>query len=433
MTPKHTPAPGWTVQQWEVFATSLHKRPIQLGLARIQKALAALGDPQQHLAPIIHVSGTNGKGSTVAFLRALLTAAGYRVHTYTSPHLIHINERIRLNNTLVTDTQLCQAFSQTWPIAQAHQLTLFEWMTLIAFQFFHDNPADIILLEVGLGGRLDATNVIPPPLASVITPISLDHAHILGQTCAQIAREKAGIIKPGSRIILAPQEPEVQKLLQETAALKKAHLFFWDWNTTPTHMIQLRIPSTSAFHDLSFPLPQALLGEHQHMNAATAIATTLAIQETFPVEKVDIDTGLAQATWPGRLQKLSLPEYPNLELWIDGAHNAAGIRALTQFCDQTFHDQPLVIAAALLDNRPPELLLPLLKRADKFIALDMDDARFHPGGGFGMLKHPNFQCMTLESFYSALSKYSKKHARILLTGSLYMVGKVLRDLNISIH
>ena len=339
---------------------ALHPKRIDLSLERIERLLAALGHPERKLAPVIHVAGTNGKGSTIAFLRAILEASGKRVHTYTSPHLVRFNERFRIaapgDGLLVSDEELSAALAECERANGEHDITLFEITTAAGLLLFSRHPADIVLLEVGLGGRLDATNVIEHPLATVITPISIDHTDFLGDSLEKIAAEKAGILKRGAPAIVAAQPRDALAVIERQAARLDAPLKIAgeDWTATEERG-RLVFQDEAGLLDL--PAPK-LYGRHQFENAGLAIATLRAIR-ALKIAPAAFETGLSKADWPARLQRLAQGKLigltpPGSELWLDGGHNPDGGRA---------------IAAALADleervSRPLVLIVGMLASKD---------------------------------------------------------------------
>ncbi|OYX82682.1 MAG: bifunctional folylpolyglutamate synthase/dihydrofolate synthase, partial [Azorhizobium sp. 35-67-5] len=247
---------------------ALHPKRIDLSLERMERLVAALGHPERRLPPVVHVAGTNGKGSTIAFLRAALEAAGQKVHVYTSPHLVRFNERIRLAGRIVSDAELSEALDRVEAANAGAPITFFEITTAAALLLFAEQPADVLLLEVGLGGRLDATNVIPAPLASVITPLSIDHVEFLGGTIAAIATEKAGIIKAGAPVVVGDQPDEALSVIERAAARKRAPLFARGQQWT-VHAEAGRLVYADEDGLLDLPLPR-LVGPHQIDNAGLA-------------------------------------------------------------------------------------------------------------------------------------------------------------------
>jgi len=296
---------------------------VELGLERITRLLAALGNPQQHL-PILHVAGSNGKGSVCAYLSAVLTEAGYRVGRYTSPHLVSWTERICLNQQDIPAAELLRLLQQVVAAIDPAQPspTQFEVMTAVAWLYFAQQQVDLAVIEVGLGGRLDATNVCDRPLVSIITSLSREHWQRLGSTLAEISREKAGILKPHCPAVIAPQPPEAEAVLKQ----RLADL------TCPTYWIQ---PGDdlgkgwAKFGSITYHLP--LLGAHQLINSALAIQTLQILQaEGWQISDCQIVAGLGQTQWPGRLQWLT---WQGQQLLIDGAHNPAGAETLRRYLD----------------------------------------------------------------------------------------------------
>ncbi len=351
---------------------ALHPKRIDLSLERVQRLLAALGHPEQKLPPVIHVGGTNGKGSTIAFLRAMLEAAGQRVHVYSSPHLVRINERFRLGavgeGQLVSDEELTAALAECEAANAGAPITVFEIITAAGMLLFARHPADVLLLEVGLGGRLDATNVIDKPLATIVTPISIDHTDFLGDTLEKIAAEKAGIFKPGVPALVAAQSREVLAVLERQAARLKAPMKIAgeDWTATEERG-RLVFQDEAGLLDL--PAPK-LYGRHQFENAGLAIAA-LRAAAPFKISPAAFEQGMVKAEWPARMQRLAHGRLLELipagsELWLDGGHNPDGGRA---------------IAAALADleervPRPLVLIVGMLSSKD----CDRLPAQFHRPG-----------------------------------------------------
>src|SRR5438552_7044112 len=307
--------------------TALHPKLIDLSLDRMWRILDSLGHPERRLPPVIHVAGTNGKGSTIAFLRAILEAAGLRVHVYTSPHLVRFNERFRLGRAgggvLVSDEELATALTECEAANGSAPIPVFEIETAAAFLLFARHPADALLLEVGLGGRLDATNVVERPLATAITPVSLDHAEYLGDTLAKIAAEKAGIFKRDVPAIVAAQPRAALAVIEQAAARVGAPIKIAgeDWTATEERG-RLVYQDDAGLLDLP---PPKLYGRHQFENAGVAIAA-LRAAGAIALPSVAFETGLGKADWPARMQRLSHGALPTLlpagaELWLDGAHN----------------------------------------------------------------------------------------------------------------
>ena len=386
----------------------LHPRLIDLSLDRLQVLLAELDHPEQRLPPVIHVGGTNGKGSTCAFVRAMAEAAGQRVHVYTSPHLVRFNERFRIAGKLVSDEALEDAFEHVEHVNAGAAITVFEVMTAVAFHLFAQTPADICVLEVGLGGRGDATNVIARPASCAITSISLDHREMLGDTLALIAAEKAGIMKPGVPVAIGAQPAEVLDVLLTTAEHVGAPVLLRgrDWEV-PTH-----------------PQP-SLAGAFQLDNAGIAIAALRA--SGLPMDVA----GIASAEWPARLQRLHgrlaalLPS--GWELWLDGGHNPGGGQALAEHL-HTWSDRPIHLVVGMKQSKDAaEFLQPLLPLAATVWAVaevDQHDARpveaiIEASGG---VARPGPH---VADALHALPR--DRAARVLICGSLYLAGEVLKQ------
>src|SRR5512136_1522807 len=340
--------------------TALHPKRIDLSLGRVQRLLAALGHPERKLPSVIHVAGTNGKGSTIAFLRAILKAAGKRVHVYTSPHLVRFNERFRIGKSgegkLVSDEELIAAMEECELANAGAPITVFEITTAAGLILFARHPADVLLMEVGLGGRLDATNVVDSPLATIITRVSVDHTDFLGDSLEKIAAEKAGILKRGVPAVIASQHREVLAVIERQAAKLNAPLKIAgeDWTATEERG-RLVYQDETGLLDLP---PPRLYGRHQFENAGLAIAALRAIKQ-FGIPPAAYDGGMVKTDWPARLHRLAhgplVDRAPaGSELWLDGGHNPDGGRA---------------IAAALADleervSRPLVLIVGMLASKD---------------------------------------------------------------------
>src|SRR6516225_1385852 len=312
---------------------ALHPKRIDLSLDRIRRLLAALGNPERHLPPVIHVAGTNGKGSTVAFARAILEAAGKGVHVYTSPNLVRLNERFRLaragGGKFVEDDELADVLSECEAKNGDEPITVFEIETAAAFVLFTRHPADILLLEVGLGGRLDATNVVERPLASVITRVSLDHRDFLGDTIEQVAAEKAGILKAGVPAVIATQIREALAVIERQAARVRAPLSIAGENWTATEE-RGRLVYQDDDGLLDLPAPR-LYGRHQFENAGTAIAALRSAGLRLAADAYE--AAMIRVDWPARMQRMSQGRLADLipagsELWLDGGHNVDGGQAI---------------------------------------------------------------------------------------------------------
>src|SRR5438132_12949541 len=342
-----------------VRLTALHPKRIDLSLDRMWRILAALGHPERRLPPTIHVAGTNGKGSTIAFIRAILEAAGLRVHVYTSPHLVRFNERFRLaaagEGRLVADEELADALDECERVNAGAPITVFEITTAAGLLLFARRPADVLLLEVGLGGRLDATNVVDRPLATVVTPVSFDHAEHLGDTVGKIAAEKAGIFKPRVPAIVAAQPREALAAIEREAARVKAPIKIAgeDWTATEERG-RLVYQDDAGLLDLP---PPKLYGRHQFENAGVAIAA-LRAASALKLPPAAFEAGIAKADWPARMQRLAQGRLVALvpagsELWLDGGHNADGARAIANAIADLEErvSRPLVLVVGMLSTK----------------------------------------------------------------------------------
>ena len=339
----------------------LHPHRIDLTLDRVARLLATLDHPERKLPPVIHVAGTNGKGSTLAFLRAMLEAANLRVHVYTSPWLVRINESIRLDGRLVDDDTLRAALLECERVNAGSPITRFEIETVAAFLLFARHPADVVLLETGLGGRLDATNVIETPAACVLTPIGMDHTEFLGPTLASIAAEKAGIIKRGVPVISAAQAPDAMAAIEAQAKRMRAPLHAAEevWNVGVEHG-RLVYQDERGLLDLAAP---RLIGRHQIDNAGLAIATLRAL-DVFRVDQAAYEAGIAAAQWPARMQRLTtgalVAQAPrDAEIWLDGGHNADGGRVVAAAIGDLEErvSRPLVLIVGMMANKDANAFL----------------------------------------------------------------------------
>ena len=416
-----------------------------LQLDRIERLLAALGNPQHRLPPVIHVAGTNGKGSTVATLRACLEAAGYRVHAYTSPHLVRFNERIRVAGALIEDDLLADLLEECERVNAGAAITFFEVTTTAAFLAFARVAADFTLLEVGLGGRNDTTNVVRRPLVTAITPVSLDHQAFLGDTVAAIAGEKAGILKPGVPAIIGPQLPDAEAVIAARAEAVGAPLYRWgtEWCCDPvpnppplagegTVKAAGGMRYTGARWRLDLPLP-SLPGGHQVANAGAAIAC-LENLAGFSVPVAALATGLRHIEWPARLQHLRRGPLLDLlpsgwELWLDGGHNPSAGKALAEMA-KGWSDRPLHRIVGMLNTKDAAgFLRPLAAHARTLHALTIPgEDNPHPAGEIvtaaRMVGITAQECATIEAALRDITAAGGP-GRVLICGSLHLAGVVL--------
>jgi dihydrofolate synthase/folylpolyglutamate synthase len=420
---------------------ALHPKLMDLSLGRLTRLLAALGEPHRRLPPVIHVAGTNGKGSTIAFMRAILEAAGLSVHVYTSPHLVRFHERIRLgqpgDGKLVAEDILVDAFERCEKANAGEAITFFEITTAAAFVLFAEHKADILLLEVGLGGEFDTTNVIETALATVVTPISMDHSEYLGDTLTLIAKAKAGIFKRGVPAIIAQQEyPEAEAVLERQAERVGAKLI-----AAGQHFQFYEENGRFIFQDddglLDLPLPN-LLGRHQYSNAGTAIAALRAAGFSH-LPMTAFEQGIANASWPARLQNLRqgmlvdlIPE--GAELWLDGGHNPDGGKVLaTAMLDfQRRHPRPLVMIVGMLATKDSSAFFQEFSRLKaELIAVPIPSQKVarSPDEVAAMAKAAGLKASISDSFVDAIKTIAEREwpiaPRILMTGSLYLAGEIL--------
>lgn len=416
---------------------------IDLSLGRIQRLLAALGHPERRMPGAVHVAGTNGKGSVVAYLRAFFEAAGLKVHAYTSPHLVNFNERIRVAGEVIGNDMLWSLLDQCEDVNAGEPITFFEITTALAMEAFARVPADIVLLETGLGGRLDATNVLDRPLISVITPVSDDHHKFLGDTIAEIAGEKAGIIKPGVMAVLGPQPIAAADVLAARAKALGAPLCRagreWNISRNGGGMVWRGGGAT-----LELPLP-ALKGAHQIDNAGIAIACAQELGRhpdcAFALDADAIARGLQAVQWPARLQRLErgplvaqLPQGGGWELWLDGGHNPAAGMALARMAED-WADKPLHLVLGMLQSKDPvRFLEPLAPVIDSVHGIPIPGDKSCFGGadiaaiatGLGIKASPATEAG--DAVAQSL-KGNNQAGRILICGSLYLAGAVLAENN----
>ena len=404
-----------------------HPQRIDLSLERMRVLCAALGDPQHRLPPVVHVAGTNGKGSTVAFIRAIAEAAGLRVHAYTSPHLVRFNERIRLAGRLIEDEPLNAILDRIEAVGG--EATVFESTTAAALVAMSETPADLAIVEVGLGGLFDATNVIARPLLSVIAPVDLDHAEFLGDDLHGVAVEKAGILKPGARGLIARQAEAAMTAIEAAARAVHAPLTvmgvdFDAW----AERGGLSFQDQERFLDLPAP---ALAGPHQIDNAGLAVAVALELD----LPEAAIAEGLRSARWPARMQRLSSGPYgeaaqvAEAELWLDGGHNphaaAALAAALTE--RQRKAPRPLALIVGMLANKDAGGFFAALGRSDAAVfTVPFDGAAAEPEALAAVARGHGLGATPCASVQEALTRALRLGAgRVVICGSLYLAGEVL--------
>lgn len=413
-----------------------------LSLGRIRRLLDALGNPERRLPPVIHVAGTNGKGSTIAFLRAILEQSGLRVHTHTSPHLVRYNERYRLatapgRSAFVDDEPFADALARAEAANHEMPITLFELLTAAGFLLFCETPADVALLEVGLGGRFDATNVVDAPLVSVITSISLDHQSYLGDTVEKIAFEKAGILKAGRPFVTSPATQGVSAVFEDVARSVRAGPAFiggQDWTAFEEHG-RLVFQDGDGLIDL--PMPR-LPGRHQIQNAGTAIAAIRASGLAIPAQA--IERGLETAEWPARLQRLAAGTLVDAapqgaEIWLDGGHNAGAgevvSAAMADFADRV--ERPLFLITGMITTKDPATFFEPFKGLVRHVfavPIPGSEVDWPTATLADAARSAGLSAEPAESAHAAIRAIARswrfeRAPRILICGSLYLAGEVL--------
>ncbi|MDK1491109.1 folylpolyglutamate synthase/dihydrofolate synthase family protein [Sinorhizobium sp. 7-81] len=424
---------------------ALHPKGFDLSLDRITRLLAALGNPQERLPPVIHVAGTNGKGSVTAFSRAILEAAGLSVHVHTSPHLVNWHERYRLGvkggkGALVGDRVLADAVRRVAEANAGQHITVFEILTAVTFLLFAEHPADVAIIEVGLGGRFDATNVIARPAVSVIMPISLDHQSYLGDRVELIAAEKAGIMKRGCPVVIGHQEEDgVRDVLVATAERLGCPMSVYGQDFMAHEEFgRLVFQDERGLADL--PLPR-LPGRHQYANAAAAIRAVRAAG--FDIPEAAIEKGLAGVEWPGRLQrlgggKLSHHGPPGAEIWVDGGHNpgAGQVIAEAMASFEEREPRPLFLIIGMINTKDPVgYFRAFLDLAEQVFTVPIhgSDSGLDPvalaedAGAVGFETTATSSVAEALGIIAELVEEDPVPPRILIGGSLYLVGDVLSE------
>ncbi|MCZ6447401.1 MAG: Mur ligase family protein [Alphaproteobacteria bacterium] len=412
----------------------LHPKKIDLSLGRIRRLLGALGNPERDLAPVIHVAGTNGKGSVIAFIKAMAEAAGRKANVYTSPHLVRFTERIRPAGREIGERALARLLGECEAANAAHPITFFEITTAAAFLAFARAKADLTLIETGLGGRLDATNVIARPKVTVITPVSLDHQQFLGPRLAGIAGEKAGILKRRIPGIIGPQHAIAARVINQRAEALQAPLIRWGRDFR-AELGAGSLIFSDRDGDLQLPRP-GLKGAHQAANAAIAIAALKALWGR-DIGAAAFARGIARATWPARLQRLtggplSAPLIAGgFEVWLDGGHNPAAGRALAKTLSQDGGTPLYLVVAMAAPKRAGEFLKPLAGLAPKglwAVAVPGDHASFPPDRLAALARRLGIAAHRAASPAAALGAIAGlPPGRVLITGSLYLAGAVLSE------
>jgi len=416
----------------------LHPKIIDLSLDRMTRLLDRLGNPERSLPPVIHIAGTNGKGSTGAFLRAGLEAAGKTVHAYTSPHLARFHERIRLRGDLIEESALAELLAECEAVNDGAAITFFEITTVAALLAFSRVPADYCILEVGLGGRLDATNVVDTPALTIITPVSIDHEKYLGDTIEGIAAEKAGIIKPGVPVVVARQEEAALKVIADRAIRQRAtvHAFGADWSVRrEANGFSVQYPDGL----LDLPRPE-LLGEHQIENAGAAI---MALALLGYADEKTATGAVTRVEWPARMQRLRRGPLFDIaptgcELWLDGGHNpAAGETIATLIADMEEQaPKPFYMICGMLDTKDPTgFLEPFHGLVRRVYCVDIpgENATIDAEDLMDVALDADLDAIAVEDVATAIRLIAGEEStdleppRILICGSLYLAGGILRE------
>ena len=411
----------------------LWKIPKTQSLDNTFKLLHELGNPQEKLSPTIHIAGTNGKGSTLAMLKAIFMQSGYTVHSYTSPHLIEFNERIRLHDKPISDSHLYELLEETKTAADKLKIipTFFEGTTAAAYLAFSRTPADVLLLETGLGGRLDCTNAVSAPTLTIITTISYDHMEILGKTLKEIAAEKAGIIKKNVPCIIGPQTQEVYDVLINKCNEVGAPSFCYEYDFI-SEKTQNGFKYRSKNVDIDLPKPN-LNGDHQILNASMAIAATTILNNDFKITTQKIKEGITSSVWPGRLQYINQDRVKhiigeNIKLYIDGAHNESGAMSLSYWAQQNLTG-PVYMILGMTNNRDIEKFCSHFKdivTQGVAVSVESEPSSYSANILAQKAKGSGIEFAQSSSLIEALNYISNKNkddpATIIITGSLFLIS-----------
>ena len=421
--------PHWPLPPWSRFKKN--------NLENFQKLMNFFENPQDNLPPIIHIAGTNGKGSSVAFLKAIFEEAGYSVQTYTSPHLINFNERIYCNKNFISDEDV-YIFTERVRLACEKmdlKLTFFEAITAMAFLYFASQKSDILLLEVGIGGRLDVTNVIKNPLVSLITSISYEHIEFLGHTLALIASEKAGIIKYSCDSIISLQEKEVYEIFHQKALQMKSNSFFFSYDFG---VIKSEKDNKVYYKDKDNEISLehiSLKGDHQYINASSVIAAIklTKIQQYFQITDEHIKKGLSSAYWPGRIDHVDKQRFPIVQnitsdIWLDGAHNTGGALVLSNWAKENIRGSLYLIIGMTKKREIESFVQYFIDIVDNFIAVAVHSEASSYSSEYvaekiiAMNAKEVMNFDSLEEAFEVISKMKKQPDNILITGSLFLIS-----------
>ena len=414
----------------------LHPKKIDLSLDRLRRLLEKLDNPHLKLPPVIHVAGTNGKGSVISYLRSIYEKNGLNVHTYTSPHLIKFNERIRVNSKLINNKHLSSLLEECEDKNNGKSITFFEITTAAAFLAFSRISSDLVLLETGLGGKYDATNIIQNSLCSIITPISMDHMNFLGTNLLKIANEKIGILKKESMIVLSKQKKSVRQFIRNEAKKKRATIFEEGINWKITKKLKNSFILNFCGNDFEFEKP-SLHGNHQIENASTALASILAIKK-FKLEMKKINKGIKSAVWPGRMQNLNNGKLKkiigkNFDIWLDGGHNVHASEILFTEIDKWENSKIILILGMVSGKDPVKFLKKIVNKISLLILLPIDNHQYiHPykikeslNKSLTGLKEIE-TCVNVNEALGLISKKFNK-GKVLICGSLYLAGQILKN------
>ncbi len=401
---------------------NLHPKFIDLSLSRLEYLLKQLGNPHKNLPPTIHIAGTNGKGSTLSFVNNILINNNYSVHTYTSPHLEKFSERININNKQVNARRLLASLKFVKKINKNRPITFFEITTAAAFVLFSKYKADFLILETGLGGRLDATNIIPKKIMSIITSIGIDHEEFLGNTLKKITTEKLGIIKNTNNVIIAKQKKEVENfILKKLKKMNEVYYFKKDYNFKTIDKKKFFYK----FHNIKKKISKpSLEGEHQIENASTAITAAIVLKKNnYNIKLSSLEKSICNTIWPGRIERV---KYKNKIIILDGSHNLSGAEKLRQYLKEN-NMQPNVIFGMLKNKKALEFLSIIKKNINTLYPIKIPNEKnaYTQIEIYKVSKKINLKTMMIKNLNTinrSLMRSSNKH--ILITGSLYLVGKI---------
>ncbi len=425
------------IKSFEDRISNLYPKVMDLSLGRIENLLKKLGNPQDQIERIIHIAGTNGKGSTLTYISSILTSSGYSVDSYTSPHLVSFNERIKIGSDGhqydIDDTSLAEILLECERVNDGDPITIFELITAAAFLKFSTTNSDFLILETGLGGRLDATNVIKRPLVSVITPIGIDHQQFLGDSIQEIAREKAGIIKHNCKTVLSYQDRGIMPVFEDSIISKNNESKIWNENFIVTDHGEWFSYSDDKYQ-MSLPLPN-LYGRHQIVNAGTAIAAISSISDICPTLE-SFESGIKNADWPARLDLLETgPLHEHVqhgtEIWVDGGHNSHAAIVIAEAM-KALDDKELILIMGMLNTKDSlKFLEPFKEITEMIIAVNIpDNSNSHtPMRIVDDAKTLGISATKEIDLHNALERAqesSKNPKRILICGSLYLAGYVMK-------